>query len=524
MGRHSASYIAAHQALSTGTTGVGAARYVGRVGGLALALGIGAAVAGGAGLAHADGTADTKPGSTAGDGTPNDVDSAIKTKKPKLGLFNAPKVTLGGDTATAHVPDPGSLPGLISKLPLRIAGLVADRTPASGEASTPSTGGARTTAQVSSRPSTRHSADFSQARPTTIGDVAKVPQFSDAVDDVVTKLHTGFQSVGLAPTSTPDPTPQERVGLSSFTATNPAPVTAFAGSVQGAAAKSTLVATTVSNLFASLGGVSGSGGSPAAPGPVILGALQLIRRELDQPSSAQTLSLTSIGSLFHPAPTPVVPLPPPGAATTETPLPGDTVPTKYGDIGKWMLQSNGKISNYGGQPYNGKTLDEPVNVIIVDPNSKSAAESTAKINTDMALAGFPAQPIHSSGFLGLIGSKTYGQQAPPLTAYSDNLFIFQNDHGRLFGPAPLPDANGNGVTDEGYVWTGAFSTETPTIYNGLPTHAYVSSKAARDALVLRLLATGQVQSISYVKMDNAVNTDSTTTGDHDGYAVVIVLK
>ena len=86
------------------------------------------------------------------------------------------------------------------------------------------------------------------------------------------------------------------------------------------------------------------------------------------------------------------------------------------------------------------------------------------------------------------------------------------------------DFNGNGITDDGYVWSGAFSTETPTIYNGLPTHAYVSSKAARDALVLRLLATGQVQSISYVEMDNAVDTDDTTTGDHDGYAVVIVLK
>jgi hypothetical protein len=516
MGRHSASYIAAHQELSSGTTAVGAARYVGRVGGLALALGLGAAVAGGAGLAHADGTADAKPGSTAGDGTPNDVDSATKTKKPKLGLFNAPKVTLGGGTATAHVPDPGSLPGLVSKLPQRIAGLVADRTPASGEASTPSTGGARTTAKVSSRSSAKHSADFSQARSTTVGDVAKVPQFSNTVDDVVTKLHTGFQSVGLAPTSTPDPTPQERVGLSSFTAMNPAPVTAFAGSVQGAAAKSTLVATTVSNLFASLG-VSGSGGSPAAPGPVILGALQLIRRELNQPSSAQTLSLTSIGSLFHPAPAPVVPDPPTVKAPATTPyLPTDTAPTPYGDVGKWMLESNGQISDYGGQPYGGKKLLEPVNVIIVDPNSKSAAESTAKINTDMALAGFPAQPIHSSGFLGLIGSKTYGQQALPLTAYSDNLFILQNDHGRLFGPAP--------ATDGGYVWTGAFSTETPTIYNGLPTHAYVSSNAARDALVLRLVATGQVESISYIPLDNAVDDPKTTTGDHDGYAVVIVLK
>jgi hypothetical protein len=515
MGRHSASYIAEQQAPSTGTTAGGAARYVGRVGGLALALGLGAAVAGGAGLAHADGAADAKPGPTADGGTPDDVDSSTKTTKPKLGLFNAPKVTLGsGGTATGHLPDPDSLPGMISKLPQRIAGLVADRTPVAGGASTPTpTTGGRATPEGGSRGSTRHRADFSQAGPTT---VSKVPQFSGAVEDVATKLHTGAQSLGLAPStpSAPDPTPPQRLNVSSYTATNSAAVTTFAGPAQSSTA---LVATTVSNLLGSLGGVSGSGGSPVAPGQVILGALQLVRRELDRPSLVQELSLTSIGTLFHPAPAPVVPAPPTDTAPATAPyLPTDTVATPYGNIGKWMLESNGQISDYGGQPHDGKTLLEPVNVIIVDPNSKSAAESAAKINRDMFLAGFPAQPIHSSGFLGLIGSKTYGQQAPPLTAYSDNLFILQNDHGRLFGPAP--------ATGGGYVWTGAFSTETPTIYNGLPTHAYVSSNAARDALVLRLLATGQVQSISYIPLDNAVDTDTTTTGDHDGYAVVIVLK
>ena len=43
------------------------------------------------------------------------------------------------------------------------------------------------------------------------------------------------------------------------------------------------------------------------------------------------------------------------------------------------------------------------------------------------------------------------------------------------------------------------------------------------ALALRLLASSQVQSTS-VPLDNAYDTPTTTTGDHDGYAVVIVLK
>jgi hypothetical protein len=89
----------------------------------------------------------------------------------------------------------------------------------------------------------------------------------------------------------------------------------------------------------------------------------------------------------------------------------------------------------------------------------------------------------------------------------------------LFGPAPIPATEGTG-----YVYTGAFSTETPTIYNGLPAHAYVSSNAARDALVARLIATGQVSKVEYVPLNNAYNDGTTTTGDHDGYAVVITLK
>ena len=212
----------------------------------------------------------------------------------------------------------------------------------------------------------------------------------------------------------------------------------------------------------------------------------------------------------------MAPTQPSAPSTTSTaPLPGDVAATPYGNIGKWMLQPNGQVSNYGGQPYDGKTLDEPINVIIVDPTSNSAAESTVKVNKDMIEGGFPLQPLHSGGFMGKINDTVYEQQPAGINAYSDHPFLVQNDHGRLFGPAPAPGG--------GYVWTGALSTETPTVYHLLPAHAYVSSNMARDTLALRLLASGQVQSTS-VPLNNAYTTPSTTTGDHDGYAAVIVLK
>lgn len=198
------------------------------------------------------------------------------------------------------------------------------------------------------------------------------------------------------------------------------------------------------------------------------------------------------------------------------PAPTDATVTPYGSIGKWMLQFNGQVADYGGQQYQGKALLEAINVVIVDPKSKSALESVTKLNWNMIRAGFPARPGHSSGFKGLINGKIYNQQPSSLiSAYSDDSFLTRNNHGRLFGPAP--------ITGGGYVYSGSFSTEVPTISSGLLMHAYVSSNVARDTLVRRLVATGQMQ-LSNIALSNSYNTDDTTTGDHDGTVGVIVLK
>ncbi len=254
--------------------------------------------------------------------------------------------------------------------------------------------------------------------------------------------------------------------------------------------------------------VISGGGTPNAPVSAVLGALQLARREIE--------NITQIRALPTPSPTPTLANAEPAIAQ-EAPSPDDEVPTDYGDIGKWMLKSDGEIANYGGQTYDGKTLLEPGNVIIVDPKSTSAAQANRRLNAAMFWSGFPAQPIHSTGFEGSIDDVTYGQKPKvPLLGYSDNFFIFPNDHGRIFGPDPVE-------TDEGYVWTGAFSTEEFAIYNGLPAHTYVSSNTARAALAMALIASGRATYGGMVPLDNAYNTETTTTGDHDGYAVVLIL-
>lgn len=239
--------------------------------------------------------------------------------------------------------------------------------------------------------------------------------------------------------------------------------------------------------------------------PIVQAMLQVVHREIER----FTLGANHIGSVT------VNPVP---AVAPGVPTPTDQVPTAYGDIGKWMLESDGQISDYGGLPYRGRTVLEPVNVIIVDPTSTSAAEAEHKLNNVMFWSGFPAQPIHSTGFRGTIDDVTYGQQPTGLLlGFSDNFFLFPNNHGRIFGPDPVE-------TSAGYVWSGSFSTEQFVIYDLLPRHAYVSSNLARSALAMRLIASGRATYGGMVALDNSYNTATTTTGDHDGYAVVIVLK
>ena len=207
-------------------------------------------------------------------------------------------------------------------------------------------------------------------------------------------------------------------------------------------------------------------------------------------------------------------------ATVEAPVPSpaDQAPTEYGDIGKWMLGPNGQIADYGGAPHQGKTVLETVNVIIVDPTSRNSLEATWRLSAAMRRSGFPPRLIHSTGFRGLIDDQRYRQQPRGLfVGYSDAFFLVPNNHGRIFGPAPVE-------TVSGYVWSGAFSTEEMAWVNGLPRHVYVSSNQARAALAARLVASGRARLGGMVALGNSYDTDTTTTGDHDGYAVVVILN
>lgn len=395
MGRHSASYIAAQQALSTvEPRSRRSSTYVGRVGLLAVALGIGAAVAGGTAVAGAD-----TPSSNSGGDRPS-------------------QSSTGGDTTADSS---------AAKSPKR-------QTTESTEQDTQDEASDDTSDDTGSDTDRRSRAD----------------------DDPASAPPASLEGV----TESPDGAPGDEQSLA----------------IESRSSR--------------------KGGSAAAPETVVLDVLPQPRRENQDTSAASNVE----------TPTPVAP------------SPADQVTTEYGDIGKWMLEWTGNIADYGGLPYEGRTVLEPINVVIVDPTSKSALGAAWKLNAAMRRAGFPPRLFHSTGFRGLIDDRHYGQQPwGLLVGYSDDFFLVDNNHGRIFGPDPVE-------TSSGYVWSGAFSTEEFGFFGGLPRHAYVSSNMARDALAADLIASGRARLGGTVSLANAYNTDTTTTGDHDGYAVVVILN
>lgn len=263
--------------------------------------------------------------------------------------------------------------------------------------------------------------------------------------------------------------------------------------------------------------------SDPAPGPVLAAALASTRRE-----AGSGVARPAPRPPIQPAPT----APDPVTAVTKwfgelhdyltgapeaQPSPADSTQTPYGDIGKWMLKRTGKLADWPSPAYPFKTLYQPINVIIVDSTSTTAAESAAKLNAALTAAGFPAQQIHSTGYQGVIEGVVYGQQPTgSQVAFSNAHWLLINDHGRVFGPAPDPAGTG-------FVWTASFSREQPGLSNLNPTHIYVSFRKARDTVRAALVGSGATD-LGLVGLDNKLVGRTMTTGDHDGYAVVMSLS
>ena len=177
---------------------------------------------------------------------------------------------------------------------------------------------------------------------------------------------------------------------------------------------------------------------------------------------------------------------------------------------KWMLAPDLQPAHWLGALLEGRELVEPLNVVLVDRRARSAEEALAVLSEAMARAGFPSRLGHSGGYLAFVDGRLW-PQLPALRdhAFSDVPFELSNNHGRLFGPVPVPG---------GYLFVGAFSREGLAPLAKVK-HRYLSFIQARDHLAACLEARTDYRRRGDLDLCNHLQDDPVhCTGDHDGRA------
>lgn len=224
------------------------------------------------------------------------------------------------------------------------------------------------------------------------------------------------------------------------------------------------------------------------------------------------LALASAAVLAACAPSVTASAPLPGPATyrpTDAPV---SVPG-VGEVGRWMIAPDLRPATWLGEKVGGRTLREPVNVLLLDRVSRSPEEALTRLLSAMSEAGYSPKGGHSTGYFGEVGGRLFSiQPTGKGEAFSDRPFWLPNNHGRVFGPVPV---------EGGYAWTGAFSREGVRLLPR-PGHPYLSFQIAREDLADQLSAGSLFKRAGYVDMSSRLDSPTETTGDHDGRAVLLV--
>jgi hypothetical protein len=185
-------------------------------------------------------------------------------------------------------------------------------------------------------------------------------------------------------------------------------------------------------------------------------------------------------------------------------------------IGKWMIAPDQHPAKWLDEKYYGKTLREPINIIIVDERTSDLSEARNNLYAACKSAGFEVRTGHSGGYAAFIADKLYSQfPSEKNHAFSSAPFEFNNNHGRVFGPH---------FVSEKTIFTAAFSREEIDPLDKVK-HGYSSFNRARDSFAGEMDRQTCFKIKKFVNLENGFIADPQfTTGDHDGIAVLLVCE
>ena len=182
-------------------------------------------------------------------------------------------------------------------------------------------------------------------------------------------------------------------------------------------------------------------------------------------------------------------------------------------IGRWLLTGREVPANWLGQKFQGKMMREPINVILVDEVAATPDAAVQYLLESCEAIGYLSRPGHSSDYRGQIGNVIYSQLPQEENhAFSNAMYIFPNNHGRIFGPHFFAGR---------YYFAGALSRESINLFSEVR-HVYASFEKAKQDFAVRMKAGGRYSVVGAVAMENVfLPSESMTTGDHDGTAVLL---
>lgn len=182
-------------------------------------------------------------------------------------------------------------------------------------------------------------------------------------------------------------------------------------------------------------------------------------------------------------------------------------------IGRWLLTGREVPANWLGQKFQGKMMREPINVILVDEVAATPDAAVQYLLESCEAIGYLSRPGHSSDYRGQIGNVIYPQLPQEENhAFSNAMYILPNNHGRIFGPHFFAGY---------YYFSGALSREAINLFAEVR-HVYASFEMAKQDFAARMQANGRYFVVGAIAMENVfLPSESMTTGDHDGTAVLL---
>lgn len=170
----------------------------------------------------------------------------------------------------------------------------------------------------------------------------------------------------------------------------------------------------------------------------------------------------------------------------------------------------------------GKIIIEPINYLfLVSASNKSTAVN--KLNHALESSGitdkFSGKKYHSGNYSAYIDGIQYPQLKNKNNidaTYSNNYWLDQNDHARIFGPKKA-DAD----SQDQYIFVASVSEESGGNLKIKSGHYFVSFSNARNNWAIALIQNGYAT--YYALANNQINTLSISTEDHDGNIYVTII-